>query len=129
MFSGTRGRQLASRFTPIPTTGFGYGTQAQRAHWRALIATMENALRLAAHRPGALAGLDQYLHQRTAGMIGSLSHLIRGAAMRAILDGSEKITKAHLDAVSLDYAAQNAPPATAKPIKRDRAQTPKARAK
>lgn len=48
-----------------------------------------------------------YLHQRTAGMIGSLSHLIRGAALDAILTGTEKITKKLLDAVDLDHAAQN----------------------
>lgn len=46
-----------------------------------------------------------YLHQRTGGMIGSLSHLIRGAAIDAICDGTEKITKAHLEAVRLDHAA------------------------
>ncbi|MDP1108642.1 hypothetical protein, partial [Klebsiella pneumoniae] len=45
------------------------------------------------------------LYQRTNGMLGSLSHLIRGAAIDAILDGSEKITKAHLDAQRLDRAA------------------------
>ncbi|WP_093575807.1 ATP-binding protein [Amycolatopsis rubida] len=112
LFSGTRGRQLASRFTPIPTTGFAYGTKLQRQQWRALIITLESALRLAEHRPGALARLDQYLHLRTAGMIGSLSHLIRAAAMRAIRDGTEKITKSHLAGVALDYAAANQPRAT-----------------
>jgi Bacterial TniB protein len=108
LFSGVRGRQIASRFTPIPTTAFAYGTRTQRQQWRALVATLEQALRLRAHRPGALQRLDQYLYQRTGGMIGSLSHLIRAAAMRAIRDGGEKITKAHLDAVALDYAATHA---------------------
>ena len=42
-------------------------------------------------------------------MIGSLSHLIRGAAIEAILDGSEKITRTLLDAVDLDHAAQTRP--------------------
>ena len=42
-------------------------------------------------------------------MIGSLSHLIRGAAIEAILDGSEKITRKLLDAVHLDHAAQARP--------------------
>jgi len=41
-------------------------------------------LRLRAHKPGSLTGLDRYLHDRTGGMIGSLSHLIRGAALDAI---------------------------------------------
>ena len=41
-------------------------------------------------------------------MIGSLSHLIRAAAISAILDGSEHITRALLDTVPLDYAAESA---------------------
>lgn len=40
-------------------------------------------------------------------MIGSLSHLIRGAAIDAILDGTEKITRTSLQKVKLDRAAQN----------------------
>ncbi|MEV7931211.1 hypothetical protein [Kitasatospora sp. NPDC088779] len=47
-----------------------------------------------------------YLHQRTGGMIGSLSHLIRGAAIDAILDETEKITRKSLERVKLDRAAQ-----------------------
>ena len=45
-------------------------------------------------------------------MIGSLDQLIYDAANDAITDGTEKITKAHLDAVLLDSAAidQYAPP-------------------
>ena len=39
-------------------------------------------------------------------MIGSLSHLIRGAAIDAILDGTEKITRQSLERVKLDRAAQ-----------------------
>jgi FMN phosphatase YigB (HAD superfamily) len=38
-------------------------------------------------------------------MIGSLSHLIRGAALEVITDGTEKITKAVLDRIPLDHAA------------------------
>jgi hypothetical protein len=40
-------------------------------------------------------------------MIGSLSHLISGAAIEAILCGSEQITKPTLEAVSLDHAAHS----------------------
>ena len=43
-------------------------------------------------------------------MIGSLSHLIRGAALEAIMDGTEKITRQLLDTVDLDHAAQNNQP-------------------
>ena len=41
-------------------------------------------------------------------MIGSLSHLIRGAAIQAILDGTEKITRTTLDTVGIDHAAESA---------------------
>ena len=54
-----------------------------------------------------LAGLHEYLHHRTGGMIGSLSHLIRGAAIEAILDGSEQVTRKLLDTIDLDHAAQS----------------------
>ncbi|MEQ4725095.1 hypothetical protein [Nonomuraea sp. B19D2] len=56
-----------------------------------------------------MTALPDYLHRRTSGMIGSLSHLIRGAAIDAILDGSEKMTRAHLDAIRLDHAAEARP--------------------
>lgn len=100
MFSGTRGRQIAGRFTLIATAGFPYTEE-----WQALVATIEDSLRLRQHAAGTLRALDRYLHQRTNGMIGSLSHLIRGAALEAIADGTEQITKAVLDRIPLDHAA------------------------
>ena len=102
LFAGTRGQQIAGRFTLITTSPFPYATE-----WQGLVAALEDALRLHRHQPGTLARLDRYLHLRTGGMIGSLSHLIRGAAVEAILDGSEQITKATLEAVDLDHAAQH----------------------
>ena len=44
-------------------------------------------------------------------MIGSLSQLIRGAAILAIEDRSEAITRALLEIVPVDYAAERADPA------------------
>ena len=41
-------------------------------------------------------------------MIGSLTHLIRGAAIRAILGGQERITRPVLDSVRIDHAAKSA---------------------
>ena len=106
LFAGTRGQQIAGRFGVITCQAFPYGTAAQRQQWQALIATLEQSLRLRRHQPGQLLRLDAYLHERTDGMIGSLSHLIRGAAMEAILDGTEKITRETLDRISLDHAAE-----------------------
>ena len=70
---------------------------------------LEDALRLHRHETGTLAGLDRYLHRRTRGMIGSLSHLIRGAAVEAILAGTEQITRKLLDTIDIDHAAQHQP--------------------
>ena len=49
-------------------------------------------LRLHRHEPGSLTRSARYLHRRTGGMIGSLSHLVRAAAQMAILEGEEAIT-------------------------------------
>ena len=57
-------------------------------------------------RSGSLVALEEYLYRRSGGMIGSLSHLVRGAAILAIEDGTEKITRALLDIVPVDHAAE-----------------------
>jgi len=101
LFNGTSGRQIAGRFAVIDTVPFPRTTE-----WTGLVSTFEEALRLHEHQPKTLEGLARYLHQRTGGMIGSLSHLIRGAAIDAILDGTEKITRKSLERVKLDRAAQ-----------------------
>lgn len=108
LFAGTRGRQIAGRFTVIPARPFAYGTSEQRDQWRALVATMESTLRLHRHKPGALVALDEYLYRRSGGMIGSLSQLVRGAAILAIEDGSERVSRDLLDIVPVDYAAERA---------------------
>jgi hypothetical protein len=106
LFAGTRGRQIAGRFTLIPARPFDYGTPEQRETWRGLVSTMEQSLRLHRHQSGTLIGLDEYLFGRTNGMIGSLSQLLRGASILAIQDGTEQITKQLLDLVPVDHAAQ-----------------------
>jgi hypothetical protein len=47
-------------------------------------------------------------NQRTAGRIGSLARLIRQAAITAICDGTERITKKALEAIQLDHLAEEA---------------------
>jgi hypothetical protein len=103
LFTGVRGKQIAGRCVLAPTGPFPC-----QQEWKSLVATMEAALRLHRHQPGTLPGLDRYLHQRTGGMIGSLSHLIRAGAITAILDGSEAITRELLDGIPVDHAAQSA---------------------
>ena len=102
LFTGTRGQQIAGRFNSITTVAY-----PRTDDWRGIIATLEGTLRLHEHRSGTLVDLDHYLHRRTGGMMGSLSQLVRGAAIEAILTGSEHITKPVLDTVEIDHAAQN----------------------
>jgi hypothetical protein len=101
LLAGTRGAQIAGRFTLVPTRPFPYGDE-----WKGLVATMEETLLLHDHPSGSLARLDRYLHDRTDGMIGALSHAIRGAAIDAILSGTERVTKETIDAIPLDHAAE-----------------------
>ena len=102
LFTGVRGKQIAGRCVLSPTGPFPY-----QQEWKSLVAAMETALRLHRHQPGTLPGLDRYLHLRTGGMIGSLSHLIRAGAITAILDGSEAITRNLLEDIPVDHAAQS----------------------
>ncbi|MFJ6691551.1 TniB family NTP-binding protein [Streptomyces sp. NPDC091294] len=105
LFSGVRGAQLAGRATLI-TCGPLPARHGPTRPFTDVIIDLENALDLTAHRPGTLSRHAAYLHQRTAGRIGSLTRLIRQAAITAITDGTEKITKATLDAVQLDHLAE-----------------------
>ncbi len=102
LFTGVRGKQIAGRCVMTATGPFPY-----QQEWQGLVATMESALRLHRHQSGSLAKLDRYLHKRTGGMIGSLSHLIRAGAISAIVDGREAINRELLDEVPLDHAAQS----------------------
>lgn len=101
LLAGTRGAQIAGRFTLVPTRPFPYSDE-----WQGLVATMEDNLLLHDHPPGSLLKLARYLHDRTAGMIGALSHAIRGAAIDAILSGTERVTREGLAAIPLDHAAE-----------------------
>ena len=105
LLSGTRGEQIAGRFGMVRTGAFPRGE-----YWTGLISALEDSLRLHRHQPGTLTGLEEYLHRRTGGMIGSLLRLIRGAAIQAVLDGTEKITRTALDSIGVDIASETAGP-------------------
>ncbi len=84
----------------IRTGPFGRGQQ-----WQALIAALEDSLRLHRHRDGTLVQLSPYLHSRSGGMIGSLLRLVRAAAIQAVLDGTEAITKATPESIPAGIAS------------------------
>jgi hypothetical protein len=109
LFAGTRGQQIAGRFASITATPFTNATADDQQNWAALVATLESVLRLHRLVPGTLLDHVDYLHERTGGMIGSLSHLIREAALDAVLDGTETITRSGLERVTLDHRAEQQP--------------------
>lgn len=101
LFAGIRGQQISARSVLARTGAFPYSEE-----WKSLVATLELALRLYAHRGGTLTRNAKYLHQRTGGNISSLSHLVRAAAISAILLETEAVTRELLDATSIDHAAE-----------------------
>jgi hypothetical protein len=105
LLSGTRGEQIAGRYSMVRTGSFPLDGQ-----WATLIAALEGSLRLHRHKPGSLPDLASYLHQRTGGMIGSLLWLIRSAAIQAVMDGTEQVTRKSMDAIPVDIASQAASP-------------------
>lgn len=105
LFSGVRGAQLAARASLVECGAFP-ARLGKHQPFKELITGVEAALDLHAHRAGTLARHASYLHQRTAGRIGSLTRLIRQAAITAILDGTERITKTSLETIRLDHLAE-----------------------
>ncbi|MER7001395.1 hypothetical protein ABT342_37985, partial [Streptomyces sp. NPDC000410] len=97
--------QLAGRASLIDCAAFP-ARLGESEPFRDLVKAMETALDLRHHRPGTLPQLASYLHERTAGRIGSLARLIRQAAITALTDGTERITKTTLEAIRLDHLAE-----------------------
>ncbi|MFF4097601.1 TniB family NTP-binding protein [Streptomyces sp. NPDC001834] len=105
LFSGVRGAQLAARASLVDCGPFP-ARDGGNEPFKDLIQAMENALDLRCHRAGTLVRLAPYLHARTAGRIGSLARLVKQAAITALVDGTERITRTTLDAVRLDHLAE-----------------------
>jgi hypothetical protein len=80
----------------------------QREGWQSLVLAMETALRPFDHEPGTLVAHWDYLPDRTRGVIASLTALILTAAIMAIEDAIEKITKSLLDSIESGWTAQRA---------------------
>lgn len=102
LLSGPRGEQIAGRYSMVRTGPFPRDSQ-----WATLVSAVEGSLSLHRHQPGTLPDLAGYLHQRTGGMIGSLLWLIRSAAIQAVIDGTEKITRKSMDAIPVDITSQD----------------------
>lgn len=105
-----RGRQVAGRFSFEQLGNYGLANEAERNLWNTIIELFEKDLGLISHNPGDLGGLAKYLHERTRGSIGSLAHLLVGAAQMLIFTGrspeNERLTREDLDDVALDLATE-----------------------
>ncbi|WP_134662652.1 MULTISPECIES: AAA family ATPase [unclassified Amycolatopsis] len=95
--------QTARRWTRLEVGLFDRGRS-----WLALVKALDAQLVLSAHRPGRLAGLADYLFDRTGGHIGSLMTLVVRGCWKAIRTGDEAITRDLLDTVRIDEAAEKA---------------------
>lgn len=77
--------------------------------WQALLRSFENELVLLKGYEGMLCvDLAEYLYERTGGVIGSISQLLRRAADLAVLTGTERITEKLLkqESIWIDRAAE-----------------------
>lgn len=94
---------------------FDARTAQGRREFRTVVRAVEHNLVLSNHQAGTLSQtLNDYLHDRTTGYMGSLvNFIIRGCA-RAIRTGAEALTEELLDQVQIDVAAETARKQTAK---------------
>ncbi|MFC9659959.1 ATP-binding protein [Nocardia sp. NPDC127606] len=120
LFTGEAGKQWRARTIPYEMSTYHIERASDRREWVDLIDAFDNDLPLCNQVAGALARQDQYLFHRTAGSIGSLKQLLTDAALDAIDDGRERITRAHLDAVVLDSAADDYAAGHRPPVRSDR---------
>ncbi|MBU3864029.1 Mu transposase C-terminal domain-containing protein [Streptomyces sp. 4503] len=77
-----------TRLTHVRPAPVPYG-----ADWERLVGALDESLRLQQHEPGSLVRLAPVLHDRTGGWAAALAHLVRSAAIDAILSGREEITE------------------------------------
>jgi hypothetical protein len=106
--SGTdRNTQTAGRFAHHKLHRFAIATAADRTEWVTVVKTLEDALVLYRHHPHSLARTHwRYLHERTGGSIAALHTLIRRAAIRAVRDGTEAVTRGLLDGITLSFTSE-----------------------
>ncbi len=105
LFAGEMGKQIKARMIVHEVTPYGFGSQAQRDAWTELVLGVESLLPLARHSECALEHEATYLYDRTGGSIGALRALLSDAAIAAILDGTEQVTRRLLDSIMTDRAS------------------------
>ena len=103
-------RSTAGRCELHKVTSYSRKRAIDRKRWLSDLAGIEQELALLDARPGMLVGLEDYLFERTAGVLGSLSELVRKAANRAISTETERITLEVLESVRLNHGSPRPDP-------------------
>lgn len=98
--------QISRRFKLIPVGPLSNEDEADQEMLSGILNVYEQLLPLSAFKSGDLVDLAEYVWKRTQGVIGSISSLVSEAYIRAMLDGSERITKRTFSKVVLDHDAE-----------------------
>lgn len=112
LLTGDEGLQIAGRFTLRRMLPHSYSSLHDRDEWGRTVRAFEDGVGLMNNGQPGLDNDEEYLFNRTNGSIGSLSFLLRSAAIELILSdatrehGEERITRELLDSIPLDLAAE-----------------------
>ncbi len=98
----------AGRLSCVEVRPFDINDEEGRVGWRAVVEAFDSTVILADHSPGDLLKLQNYLWDRTGGVVGSLARLIRIGIDLAIENEIESLPRELIDQVKLDEAAEAA---------------------
>lgn len=108
LLDGNKGgtfRSTERRFTLEPIQPYARNGKAKKA-WLDDLTGIESQLALLRAKPRDLVKIEDYLFDRTGGVMGSLLQLIRLGASRAIRNGDERITKPLLEGVKINLGGE-----------------------
>ena len=100
--------QTSRRWTRYTLSRFTLADNNERKVWITLLKTIEKHLVLANLREGTLERLADYLYTRSSGHFSSLMAIITRACHRAVRNGDETLTRALIDGIKNDQAAEDA---------------------
>lgn len=112
LFTGISGSQLSSRTQMLNLVPYSAATEGERNHFCNTLDLFEGGIPLYGNEPGTLRSLAPYLFNRTGGVMGELSSVLRTAAVMlinrgdAIRFGGEQFTEALFEQIPLGAAAQ-----------------------
>lgn len=111
LLAGSRGDQVARRFSPLRMSLYNYTTAEERKAWRGVVMAFSKALPLFAHDPKDLLTHAEWLHKRSGGNIGTLQSILVQSA-HSLIDGGdphqEKLTLELMTKARLDIRAEDA---------------------